>query len=437
MNSPQAIAHTPKNDPKLIHAWCSFDWANSVYNLTITTAVFPIYYLATTEHAFGGKTVPFLGMSINNNVLLSYAVGLSFVFAALLSPLLSGVADYSGKKKSFMRFFTYLGASSCLALYGFTGENLLYGIFFYVLASIGYSGAIVFYLSYLPEIASDDKVDDVSARGFAYGYIGSAIQLIISLVITLKHEWFGIPDAALATRISFAIVGFWWLGFAQLAFWKLPEHPIKRAGGSSQWLSKGIEELRKVWRQLPELPQLRLFLLLYFFFNMGAQTVFLLAGAYGSDVLHIPTPNLIGTILALQIVGVLGAYIFSTISKYRGNRLALLLVSVLWSVICLLGFLVVDGEREFYVMAVAVGVAMGGTALGRSTYAKLLPENTSDTTSFYSFYDLTEKVATALGPFIYGTIGLLTGHLRYSLLALTLFFVVSGVLLMRLRIRRN
>ncbi len=423
-----------KNQPRILNAWASYDWANSVYNLTITAAIFPVYYEAATREAFGGDRVLFFGWEVTASVLYAYAIGFSFILAAILSPLLSGLADYSGKKKTFMQFFTYMGAAACFTLYLFDGSNVELGVLAAIIASMGYSGAIVFYISYLPEIATDDRMDGVSAKGFSLGFLGSVIQLLISLIIIFQAENLGMTQAQ-ATRLSFLAVGIWWIGFAQIAFFYLPKG-TKQARPQGRLLTMGFKELNKVWQSLANLPDAKRFLISFFFYNMGAQTIFLLATLFGTKVLNLASDRLIATILLLQIVGIGGAYLFAYVSKRRGNKFALMSMLILWFLICGFGYFI-QTELHFFIMAATFGVVMGGIHLSRSTYAKLIPENTTETTSYFSFYDVTEKVATALGPVSYGIIEAITGNMRFSLIALGIFFIVGISVLATVKVPRG
>lgn len=438
VDQPSDFENTPniqKNVPRVMNAWASYDWANSVYNLTITAAIFPVYYEVSTKAHFGGETVLFFGREWIASVLYAYAIALSFLFAAILSPLLSGLADYGGKKKLFMQVFTYIGSAACMVLYFFDGSNVELGVIAALIASMGYSGAIVFYISYLPDIASDDRMDGLSAKGFSLGFLGSVIQLVLSLVIIFNHSSLGISDSAQATRISFLLVGIWWIGFAQIAFVNLPANIYNRKAEGNLF-RKGFQELAKVWDSLRDLPNLKIFLISFFFYNMGAQSIFLLATLFGSKELGLASENLIGTILLLQLVGIAGAYLFAAISNKKGNKFALVSMLIGWFVICLFGYFI-QTPLHFYIMAATFGLIMGGIHLSRSTYAKLIPADTKDTTSYFSFYDVTEKLATAIGPFSYGLIEFLTGNMRFSLIALGLYFIIGILFLARVSIPRG
>ena len=421
-----------KGDRKLIHSWAFYDWANSVYSLVISTAVFPIYYETVTETESG--MVDFLGFSFNNTSLYTYALSFSFLVVALISPLLSGIADYVGNKKTYMKFFCYFGGLSVMSLYFFEGIDTLWvGILFSVFASIGFWGSLVFYNAYLPEIAYGDQQDEVSALGFIYGYIGSVLLLIFNLTMVMKPEWYGITDPGLAPRISFLTVGIWWMGFAQLTFRRLP-YNLHNRKPESDYVFKGYQELKKVLSELKDQPSLLNFLTSFFLYSVGVQSIILLATIYGKTEIGLPTSSLILTIIVIQLVGVAGAYLFSRLSKLIGNLSALKITIVIWALASLSAYFL-DGndpnvQIKFYVISGFIGLVLGAIqTLSRSTYSKLLPENTLDPTTYFSFFDVTEKVAIVWGTFIFGLAISITESMRLSILLLCLFFAASFVVL--------
>ncbi len=420
---------------KTQNAWAFYDWANSVYSLVISTAVFPNYFAAVTENYYNGADIPFMGLTIPNTSLYSYSLSFSFIIVALISPILSGIADHTGKKKGFLRFFANLGALGCASLFFFDGSNLWLGLLGSIVASIGFWGSLVFYNSFLPEVAPPKKQDKLSAKGFALGYIGASILLIINLVMIEKPNLFGLTDAGQASRISFLMVAVWWAGFAHISLRKFPNNPFKRKS-DERYIFKGFKELKKVIAELKNEKSLRRFLYSFFAFSMGVQTVILLASLYGSSELGLGISELIGTILIIQFVGIGGAYLFSYLSKKYGNFQSLKISIVLWAVLCFAAYSLNANDPnvayKFYALGGLVGLVMGGIqAISRSTYSKLLPEGTQSHASFFSFYDVTEKVAIVLGTFSYGYLIYLTGSMKLSALALSLFFVAGFILLMR------
>jgi UMF1 family MFS transporter len=420
------------NNPKTVRAWYMYDWANSVYSLVITTAIFPIYYKAVAV-SDQGDMVQFLGFTIQNSVLYSYALSFAFLIVAAILPLLSGAADYTGNKKAFMKFFVWLGSLSCMGLFFFDSlATLEWGILCSILASIGYSGSLVFYDAFLPEIVTEDKYDVTSARGYSMGYYGSVMLMIICLVLIMNYKTFGLPSEGLATRISFLLVGLWWIGFSMIPFSILPDNPYNKKPSDNIW-TKGYEEVAKVWSSLKDFPDLKKFLLAFFFYNMGVQTVMYLASLFGTDVLHLETGQLIQTVVVIQIVGALGAGLFSRISMRKGNRVTLMIMIFVWIMVCI-GAYFITTAFHFFVIATVVGLIMGGIqSLSRATYSKLIPENTEDHASYFSFFDVTWNLSIVFGTFSYGLIDQITGSMRYSVLALAAYFVVGIILLMAVK----
>lgn len=411
-----------KGDKKVITAWSFYDWANSVYPLTITSAIFPIYYDEVTKTA-GSNKVNFLGFELINNSLYEIALAFAYLVVACIVPLLSGIADYSGKKKRFMQFFCYLGSASCACMYFFTGpENLWIGILTIVLACIGFSGSLVFYNAYLPEIAEPLEHDRVSAKGFAMGYIGSAILLILNLVM--------VQALNIDPRWCFVSVGIWWILFAQVPFYYLPDN-IYGHKPEGNYLFNGYKELQKVWKELKLNPNLAKFLSAFFVYNMGVQIVMLVATLFGTDELHLETGELIIAILLIQFVAIIGAYGFSYLSGKKGNIFTLQLSVIVWIGVCITAYFVYSAV-DFYIVAGIVGLVMGGTqSLSRSTYSKMIPE-TEDHTVYFSYYDVTEKLCIVCGMGLFAVLHQISGSMRNPILALILFFVVGFILLLRL-----
>ncbi|MCU0358896.1 MAG: MFS transporter, partial [Cyclobacteriaceae bacterium] len=309
----------PLNNPKTIRAWCMYDWANSVYSLVITSAIFPVYYKAVAMNG-DSDLVSFFGIPIVNSVLYSYALSFSFLMVALMLPFLSGVADYTGNKKQFMKLFVSIGSLSCMGLFFFDDVSRLeWGIFCSVLASIGFSGSLVFYNAFLPEIVTEDHYDRVSAKGFSMGYYGSVILMIVCLLLIMNHQHFGFTGEGHATRFTFLLVGCWWIGFSMISFTVLPENPFGVRPDSAIW-SKGYRELISVFKSLKHTPDLQRFLFSFFFYNMGVQTVLYLAALFGTDVLELESSKLIGTILLIQLVAAFGAWLFARVSGRKGNK---------------------------------------------------------------------------------------------------------------------
>lgn len=409
------------NDPKIINAWTMYDWANSVYPLVITSAIFPIFYENITS-----ENIIFFGHQFVNTELYSYVISLSYIIVAFLSPLLSGIADYSGSKKSYMRFFCYLGAISCTGMYFFDSNYIEVSMFTVLLASIGFSGSLVFYNAYLPEIATTEFHDNISAKGFSRGYIGSSLLLIVCLLLIMVFN----QDA----KWSFILTGIWWIGFSQITFRGLPSNVYHKKSDGNK-LTKGFEELKKVWEQIKELKSLKRYLGSFFVYSMGVQTVMLMAVFFGTKEIQWSSESemqtgLIVSILIIQFIAVAGAYLMAFLSHKIGNIKTLGIVVLLWALICVSAYLFVYTPLQFYIVAGVIGFVMGGIqSLSRSTYSKMLPE-TQDHASYFSFYDVLEKIGIVIGTFSFGFIeGMFS--IRESLLMLIVFFIIGFILLLR------
>ncbi len=431
-----------KGSKKLLNAWAFYDWANSVYSLVIASAVFPIFYQALFN-ASGVDTVTVFGGEIRSTPLISYTTAFAFVIVSLLIPVLSGIADFVGNKKVFMKFFCYLGALSCMGLYFFSLDNIMVSLLFYFLALVGFWSSWVFYNSYLPDVAYPEQHDKLSAKGFSLGYIGSVFLLIFNLVMIMKPELFGLGEGGeakmKAMKISFVTVGIWWIVFSQYTFYYLPKGNKSNNKVTSRILFDGFRELRGVYRSLSENLVLKRYLAAFFVYSMAVQTVMLVATYFGEQEINWggedqKTLGLISSILIIQLVAIIGAQLTSKASEKFGNIPTLVVINGIWAIICVIAYFITS-PMQFYITAGLVGMVMGGIqALSRSTYSKYLPK-TKDTTSYFSFYDVAEKIGIVIGMSIYGYIDQRSGDMRNSILFLVVFFIVGVILL--LRIPRN
>ncbi len=417
------------NDKKVINAWALYDWANSAYALVISTAIFPEYFYLNSP-----EVVDFMGMKLANTAIFSYAVSFSFLVIAFLSPILSGIADYSGRRMFYLKFFTILGSFACLSMYFFNGpQDVWVGLITFILASIGYAGGVVFYNSYLPEIASEDQFDRVSAKGFAYGYFGSVLLLIANLIIIEKPDWFGISDPRLPSQIAFMMVGVWWLFFAFVAFRNFPKD--RNDPSAENVIKKGLIELKKAFDKVWSKRDLKLFLCSYFFYTAGVNTVIYLATTFAKEEINMDTGELILTVLVIQLVGIAGAYLFAFIAGKKGNKTSISAMLIIWISICVMAFFVTM-KIQFYIIAALVGLVMGGIqSQSRSVYSKLIEERGSDLASYYSFYDILTKVSVVAGTFFFGLVAQMTGSLRNSVLVLVIFFVLGIIFLAASKMR--
>ncbi len=357
-----------KGDKKLLNAWAFYDWANSVYTLTIASAVFPIFYEALFSER--DHYIDVFGLHLKNSALISFTTAFAFLVVSFISPLLSGIADYVGNKKSFMKFFCYLGSLSCMGLYWFDLDNIYIGLAFYFLGLIGYWGSLVFYNSYLPDIAFEEQQDKISAKGYSLGYIGSVILLIINLAMIMKPKLFGITgtdgEAAMkAMRYSFIMVGVWWILFSQYTYYFLPKGSKENGQKlTNDVIFNGFKELKKVWALLKENIPLKRYLGGFFVSSMAVQTVMLVATYFGAQEIQWSskeegTIGLIICILIIQLVAVVGAVLTSRASAKFGNIPTLIVINIIWAVFCALAFFITL-PIHFYVMATVAGFVMGG-----------------------------------------------------------------------------
>jgi MFS transporter, UMF1 family len=425
-----------KNDKKTINAWAFYDWANSVYNLVITTAIFPLFYAAVLlpagQDPEQANYVEFFGRSFLDDELYSYMISFSSLVVLLLMPILSGIADYKGNKKSFLKFFCYLGSASCISLYWFDANHLEISMLSPFFASIGFWGSLVFYNAYLPEIATKDQHDNVSAKGFAMGYIGSVILLVAILAYSMLE--FG------PIKHGFIAVGIWWAGFSQYTYRHLPSNKTLQTAEREKnhnLIGNGFLELKRVWKEVQQMPLLKAYLAAFFVFNMGVQTIMLLATKYAIKEIDWPVDAVTGkkdesgliiSIILIQLVAIVGAIVMSRLSKKFGNINVLKGATLIWCTVCLTAYYI-HAPIHFYLLASIVGFVMGGTqALSRSTYAKILPR-THDHTSYFSFYDVLEKLGLVVGPLMFGIITGIAQGMRPSILMLITVFALGLILL--------
>lgn len=425
------------NNKKVHRAWSLYDWANSAYNLVITSTIFPAYYIAITTTEDKGDKVLFLEFEIINSTLLNYSIALAYLIIAFLSPILSSIADVKGNKKNFMQLFTTLGALACCGLFFFTPDNLELGIGLAILAAIGYCGSIVFYNSYLPEIATPEQRNKLSAQGFAYGYIGSVLLQIICLaIVSISFD-----DKTFSMRLSFLLVGIWWIVFAQISFKYLPNHKLNNSEAKNNVFSSGFLELKKVWNEIKTQYITKVYLLSFFFYGMGVQTIMLAAAEFGKKEIKknvdgilepLATHNLIVSILLIQIVAIGGAWLMAYLAQKIGNIRVIFIALLIWIAICIAAYFTYY-DYQFYILAFVVGLVMGGIqSISRATFSLLVPANEKDTTSYFSFYDVTEKLAIVAGMFSFALIEHITGNMRSSIILLALFFIIGLVFLLRI-----
>lgn len=428
------MANLNKGDKKLLNAWAFYDWANSVYSLVIASAVFPIFYNSLFDK--NNPYVVFLGYSFKNSALISFVTSAAFLCVALFSPPLSGIADYIGNKKIFMRFFNFIGAFSCIGLYFFDLNSIGLGLTFYFFGLIGFWGSLVFYNSYLPDIAFPEQQDKISAKGYSLGYIGSVILLVINLAMIMSVKG---AEKIEMMRYSFAMVGIWWIVFSQYTYFYLPKGNSNKQKVNFEVVFNGFRELKKVWKMLESEIPLKRYLVSFFVFSMAVQTVMLVATYFGAQEIQWKDAEesqtgLITCILLIQLIAVAGAFLTSKASAKFGNINVLIFLNAFWLLLCFFAYFI-KTPNDFYIMASLVGLVMGGIqSLGRSTYSKFLPK-TEVTTSFFSFYDVSEKIGIVIGMMLYGLIDQITGSPRFAIVFLGVFFFTAILLLIRIPIK--
>ena len=432
-----------KGDKKILKAWAFYDWANSVYPLVIGTAVFPIFY---GELFVESDYIDFLGINYKNTALIQHITSLVFLLLALLIPILSGIADFIGNKKNFMKFFCYLGSASCIGLYFFDLENIYIGLSFYFLALFSFWASLVFYNSYLPEIAFPKQQDRISALGFSYGYIGSVLLLVFNLIMIMLPEFFGLSNSngegsIQAMRISFLLVGFWWAGFSQYTFYHLPlnlNDVNKKDAFKKSIIFSGFLELKEVWKILIKDISVKKFLIAFFTFSCALQTIILIATYFGEqEILWGENEKFLGLILSMliiQLIAIFGAWLTARVSETIGNIRTLIILNLIWFILCLFAYFV-KYPIEFYIIAGFVGMVMGGTqALSRSTYSKLIPK-TDNTCSYFSFYQMSMIISVVLGTFMSGIVDQLTGSIRNSIMIFAVVFILGALLLRGIKMK--
>lgn len=426
-----------KGDKKLLNAWALYDWANSAYPLVISSAVFPIYYGALF---FDDLYIELLGFNFKNTALISFLTAFAFVILSFITPLLSGIADYMGNKKTFLKTFCYVGSLSCIGLYWFDLNNIYIGLFFYFTALISFWASLVFYNSYLPDIALKHQQDFISAKGYALGYLGSVLLLIFDLSMVLYPSYFGITGEnpeLIAMRYSFISVGIWWMLFSQYTFYHLPDqNEKKKIIKDVVW--NGFKELIEVWNELKNIIVIKKYLIAFFVYSSALQTVLLIAAYFGEQEVNWSkdekTIGLIVSILLIQLIAMFGAMITSKLSEKFGNIQILILLNLIWALLCIGGYFITE-PIEFYIAAAFVGLIMGGIqALSRSTFSKMIPE-TDNTTSYFSFFDVSQKISIVFGMTLFAFVDQITGSMRTSILVFVFIFLTGALLLKRINIR--
>ena len=422
-----------KNDKRTIFGWCMYDWANSAYATTVMTALLPNYFARAVVGPEGiqiGNTV------VSATSLWGYLVSTAALFVFLCAPVLGAISDFSSAKKKFLTAFAYTGSLFVILLYFCQTGAVWQTAIFFLISQIGFVGANVFYDAFLPQIASDDKMDWVSSKGFSFGYIGGGLQFAIALGLVAGHEVIGVSQGV-AARIGMTMAGLWWAGFTLFMLKCLKEAEAVEAMPEKYrstpkviayvliGLARTFATMKKVGRFKP----LLLFLFAFMIYNDGIQTVINMATIYGTETLGLSTTVLMTTLLAIQIIAAGGALLFSQIAGKIGTKRAVMLSLVLWSGIVTYAYFL-HTASEYFILGVFVGIVLGGSqALSRSFYGAMVPEEAS--AEFYGFYSVFSKFSAIWGPLAFAVIRQVTGTARLSIISLMAFFIVGLILLSR------
>lgn len=404
---------------KAVRAWMMYDWANSAFATTMMAAVLPIFYIEVAAKGLSADTsASYWGFTQAAGMLL----------VAILAPVLGAAADYAGSKMLFLRWFSYLGIIASF-LFVFIGQgNYVAASVLFVLATVGFSGGNSFYDALLPDLVPDEqKRDYISSKGFACGYVGGGLLLIVNLVMIQKPELFGLPDGEAGTRLAFASVAVWWLLFSLPLFRHVKDRSSDSPVPARQYVRLGFSRTWATLKSLRSYPQLLKYILAYWFFNDGINTIITMATAYGKAI-GIDSSDLIMALLITQFVGIPFTLLFGKIGEKLGAKSSLYISLSIYLLIVLLGYFMTT-STHFYLLAVMVGFVQGGSqAIARSLFSRMVPADR--TAEFFGFLSVSGKFSSMVGPAVFAAIGLITGSSRYGILALALFFL-AGIALLR------
>jgi UMF1 family MFS transporter len=408
----------PKEKKRAQFAWVMYDWANSAFVTTITAAVLPVYYSGVAA------------INLPNNIRTAYwgyTSTIALLIVAFLGPVLGAMADFSGAKKKFLTRFALLGITGAALLFFVREGNWLMASIFYILGSVGFSGANVFYDSLLPHIAEEDERDQLSSRGFAFGYLGGGILLAINLAMILLA-----PEelTSLMSRISFLMVAVWWLVFT-IPLWRWIKEPVRRIlRGEENFnpVQASFSRLARTFGKIRQYKELFKFIIAFWLYNNGIGTIITMATIYGTE-LQFSSTTTIGTLLMVQFVGIPFSFLFGWLGKKIGTKKSILISLAVYSIIAIGGYFMME-EIHFWILGFGVAMVQGGSqALSRSLFSRMLPK--SQSAEFYSFFSVSEKVAGSFGPFLFGLVSIVMGGSRLSIVSLIVFFIIGGFLLSR------
>jgi len=402
---------------KQVYSWVMYDWANSAFATTVLAAVLPIFY----------SDVAAKGLS--NNLATSYwgyTQAIAMLIIAFLSPVLGAMADYSDSKRSFLKFFALLGIAGTGLLYFVNEGDYLVASLFFIFGSIGFSGSNIFYDSYLPIITDKKKIDYISSLGYAAGYLGGGLLLLINMMMILKPNLFGISSSLLATKLTFVTVAIWWLVFSIPAFKYLPQREDKINIKIIENAKIGFKRIGKTFRNIQKYKELFKFLIAFWIYNDGIGTIIRMATIYGREV-GIGQSDLIGALLLTQFIGIPFSLVFGKLGERIGTKKAIYISLMIYLIITIRGYFL-DSAMDFWILAGMVGLVQGGAqALSRSLYGSMIPENKS--AEFYGFFGVSSKFAAITGPFVFALVGQLTGSSRLGIISVASFFIL-GILVL-------
>ena len=425
-----------KSDNKRnVFAWCMYDWANSAFATTVIAALLPIYF-ATVIIPADGWVFRFFNIEIYTNAttLWAFLTGATALFVFITAPILGAIADISKSKKRFLMTFCFGGSLFTTLLFFSQSGDVWMTMIFFFLANTCFISANIFYDAFLPHIAIRSEIDQVSGRGYAYGYLGGGLQFLICIILILAHKKIGI-ERAMAVRISLLFSGVWWASFSiiTLLYLHVPENNKcslqKSRGDYNSWsyIRVGVSRTWHTILKAKTHRNLVIFLIAFMFYNDGIYTVIRMATIYGKDELGLKNETLLGTLLLVQFIGIGGALLFSKISRTFGTKRILLLILMLWLGILCYAY-IITSALDFWMLGIAVGFVLGGSqAISRSFYGAMIPVDES--AEFFGFYSVFAKFSAICGPFVFGIIRQITGTSRLAILSLVGFFIIGIVLL--------
>ena len=407
---------------KIINSWAMYDWANSAFATTIMAAMFPPFYRDLVKGAgFSESTA---------TAAWGYTASGALLLIALIAPVLGAISDHTGGKKWYIAFFAGLGIASTALFVFLGGDSYILGSILFIGGNVGFAGANIFYESLLPHIAKEDDIDQISTRGYALGYVGGGILLIVNVIWYMRPDLFFMPDIGFALRASFFSVAVWWAVFSIPLFRNVPEPPVVRisTGESANPVKAGFGRLLRTFRKVAGYKQLLIFLVAFWIYNDGIGTIIKMATAYGDEI-GIGMTDMIIALIITQFVGIPFTFAFGWLASRFGTKRSILLGLVVYVLVSVAGFFM-QTATHFYILAFMVGMVQGGSqALSRSLYGSMIPKDQS--AEFYGFYSTSSKFAGILGPALFGVVSQLAGGSRLSILSLIVFFVVGGFLLTR------